>query len=136
MELDTRIENGHRTIEGWDRVFSAITAEPRRQLVVSLLDAPADQSVPLPESAINPNVPGDPDEIRQELYHRHLPMLADKGFIEWENDPFVASRGPKFEEVAIVFEALYSVADDIPESLILGCQRLEKEQQPGFKENV
>lgn len=124
-----RFENGKRTIERWDRVFEAVSAEPRRQLVVSLLDAPPDQSVSLPEHAANPNVPVDPESLRCELNHYHLPMLADMEFVEWETDPLVASRGPRFEQVAVVFEALQSNAVDIPDQLVVGCQRLERERQ-------
>lgn len=122
-------ENGEQVSENWDTVFKSLLAEPRRQLIVSLIDAGPDQSVPLPESAMMPNVPPDPDELRQELYHAHLPMLADMGFITWETEPLIASRGPRFDEVAVVFEALYAEASRIPDSLILGCQRLEEEQQ-------
>ena len=124
-----RFENGKRVIRGWNAVFKALSAEPRRQLVVSLLDSPADRSVPLPESAANPNVPPNPDDLRRELFHRHLPMLADMGVVEWELEPFVASRGPRFNEVAVVFDALQAEATDIPDSLVLGCQRLERERE-------
>lgn len=124
-----RFENGKRVIERWDEVFEAVSADPRRQLVVSLLDAPADRSVPLPESAMNPDVPRPAAELRRELCHRHLPMLADAGFVEWQTDPFVAVRGPRFEEVAAVFEALQTNAAAIPDPLVVGCQRLERERQ-------
>lgn len=124
-----RFENGSRVIQNWDRVFKAVSAEPRRQLVASLLDTPPEASVPLPESAINPTVPADPRSLRQELHHCHLPMLADMEFIEWETEPFVARRGPRFEEVAGVFEALYSSASDLPDSLVVGCQCLEEHRQ-------
>jgi hypothetical protein len=120
--------NGERVTENWDAVFQAVTAEPRRQLIVSLLDAGPGRSVSLPESAINPNVPSDPENLRLELYHIHLPKLAEMKFITWETDPFVASRGPKFDQVAVVFEALHAEATMIPDSLVVGCQRLEHEQ--------
>ena len=124
-----RLENGKRVIQGWNSVFKAISAEPRRQLIVSLLDRSPDGSVPLPESAANPNVPPSPEDLRRELYHRHLPMLADMKFVEWKTEPFVAARGPRFDEVAVVFEALHAEATDIPDSLVLGCQRLEQERE-------
>jgi hypothetical protein len=127
-----RLENGIQVTERWDQVFRAISAEPRRQIVVSLLDRPSGESVPLPERAVNPNVPADPGELRLELVHNHLPMLADLGFVEWEKDPFVASRGPRFDEVAVVFDALQSFATDIPDSLVMGCRRLEEERQANF----
>jgi hypothetical protein len=122
-------ENGEQVSENWDTVFKALSAEPRRQLIVSLLDAPPDQSVPLPESAEMPNVPSDPEVLRVELCHAHLPMLEDNGFITWETDPLVASRGPQFDEVAVVFDALHSEAAEIPDTLVIGCQRLEQEKQ-------
>lgn len=122
-------ENGERVVENWNAVFRALSSEPRRQLVVSLLDAEPDGSVPLPESAMMPNVPPDPEELRRELHHVHLPMLADTGFVTWEAEPLVASRGPKFDEVAAVFEALQAEATRIPDSLVIGCQRLEEERQ-------
>ncbi|WP_436927579.1 hypothetical protein [Halosimplex amylolyticum] len=122
-------ENGEKVMENWDTVFKALSSEPRRQLIVSLLDAGPDHSVPLPESAIMPNVLADPEMLRQELHHVHLPMLADMGFITWETEPLVASRGPKFDQVAVVFEALHAEATNIPDSLVIGCQRLEEESQ-------
>lgn len=124
-----RFENAKQVVDRWDRVFEAVSAEPRRQLVVSLLDNPADQSVSLPESAVNPSIPVDGEQLRRELHHRHLPLLADEGFVEWDTDPWVASRGPRFDEVAVVFDALHANANDIPDSLVFGCQRLEAERQ-------
>jgi hypothetical protein len=133
MVIDTmtqaRYHNGLEVIERWDTVFKAISAEPRRQLIIALLDAPPDETVPLPESAVNPNVPRDPTALRQELHHCHLPLLADLGFITWDVGPLVAGRGPRFDEVGIVFESLQSNAANIPEPLVFGCQRLEAEQQ-------
>lgn len=122
-------ENGERIVENWNAVFGALSSEPRRQLLVSLLDAEPDSSVPLPESAIMPNVPPDPEVLRRELHHVHLPMLAKMGFVTWETKPFVVSRGPRFDEVAVVFEALHAEATSIPDSLVIGCRRLEAERQ-------
>ncbi len=126
---DAGVEHATGAVERWNRVFEAVSAEPRRQLVVSLLDASADRSVSLPESAINPNVPPDPTTLRYELVHCHLPLLADMGFIQWRTEPFVASRGERFGEVAAVFEALHDDADALPDSLVVGCQRLERERR-------
>ncbi len=128
-ELHTRIQKGRRAVSRWDRVFTALAAEPRRQIVASLMDAPPGRSVPLPESAITPNVPVDHRTLQRELYHRHLPLLADQGFIEWEREPLSASRGPRFAEVAVVFDALYETVADIPDALVIGCERLERERQ-------
>jgi hypothetical protein len=129
--MDSHRENGELISENWNAVFESLSAEPRRQLIVSLMDAPPDQSVPLPESAMMPNVPQDPEVLRTELYHNHLPILADMGFVTWEKDPLVASRGSRFHEVAVVFAALHSAALNLSDSLVFGCQRLEQERQDG-----
>lgn len=124
-----RFKRGEEVIQRWDEIFRALSAEPRRQLIVSLLDAPPDETVPLPESAVNPNVPEEPENLRRKLYHQHLPTLSEFDFIEWDRDPLVATRGPRFEEVAIVFEALHGASTDMPDSLVVGCQRLEEERE-------
>lgn len=122
---------GERVSENWDTVFRSLSAEPRRQLVVSLLDAPPGESVPLPESAAMSARKVDPEALRAELYHVHLPILAENGFIGWETDPLVAFRGSKFDRVAVVFDALHSAATEIPDSLVVGCRRLEREKEGG-----
>ena len=124
-----RSEVAERVSENWDTVFRSLSAEPRRQLVVSLLDAPPEGSVPLPESAAMSALQSDPETLRTELYHVHLPILAENGFIRWETDPLVAFRGPKFDRVAVVFDALHSAASEMPDSLVVGCRRLERENR-------
>ena len=131
-EMDIQVNNGQHIIEKWNNVFKALSAEPRRQIIVSLLDAPPNQSVSLPEHAMNPDVPANPEKLQQELYHCHLPLLADQGFVNWETEPLVASRGPQFDELAVVLDALHATATDMPDSLVIGCQRLEKERQTSF----
>ncbi|ADD04934.1 HTH domain protein [Natrialba magadii ATCC 43099] len=124
-----RFDNGKRVVKRWDQVFTAVAAEPRRQVIIALLDQGPDQSVALPAAAINPNVPVDPTTLRQQLVHKHLPLLADLGFVEWESDPLRAVRGDRFDEVAVVFTTLHEAASDVPDSLVVGCQRLEYERQ-------
>ncbi|WP_255190752.1 hypothetical protein [Natronobeatus ordinarius] len=124
-----RLEDGKRVIERWDRVFEALMAEPRRQLVVTLLDAGAGQPVSLPEAAMSPTVPPDRETLGTHLHHRHLPLLADSGFVRWEADPFRAWRGPNFEEVAVVVTLLQENAAVIPDTLVYGCRRLERERE-------
>lgn len=115
-------------VRRWDRIFDAVASEPRRQLIVSLMDADGGP-VFLPEAAANPNLPHDRDELRLRLRHRDLPVLAESGYVEYEHDPLRAFRGPRFEDVAIVFEALHACAEDVPDHLVLGCRRLERERR-------
>ena len=113
-------------IERWDTIFRALTAEPRRQLVVALMEAPAERELSLPEAANPPYLLRDPESLYSELIHSHLPCLESAGLIEWQREPLCATRGPRFEEVATVMQSLQENASTLPPSLRDGCQRLEE----------
>lgn len=42
------------------------------------------------------------DSIRKQ--HVHLPKLANYGFVEWNEDEDVVTRGPRFDEVSPFLE--------------------------------
>ena len=126
--MHTEASEGQSVIDRWDRVFEAISAEPRRQLVVALADAPPDRQIMLPEAAASPRLPVDRERLEVRLRHVHLPLLERHGFVAWTEDPFRASRGPHFEEVAAVFDALHDHAPRLPDQLVSGCDRLERER--------
>lgn len=116
-------------IDRWDRVFKAVSAEPRRQLIVALNDTHADEWVSLPDAAISPSVATAPEQFHIELQHRHLPLLEEYEYVRWTLEPFRARRGPYFDDVAVVFEALHDRAVQLPDRLVYGCRRLEQERQ-------
>jgi len=124
-----RNERAAAMIERWNRVFRVLTAEPRRQIVVALMEAPPGRELDLPEAANPPYLLRDPEDLYADLVHTHLPMLADGGFVEWASDPLRVWRGPAFEEVETVFAALHASADQIPPQLTQECQRLEEARQ-------
>ena len=121
-----RQQDPELVVRRWDRVFDALSAEPRRQLVDALLDVPDGGWVQLPDAAVNPAIETSLERLRLELQHQHLPLLADGGYVEWERTPFSVTRGPRFNEVRIVFDGLYANATDIPVRLVDGCQTLEE----------
>ncbi len=104
----------------WNRVFNALSVEPRRRLVASLLEHSSDEAVALPDGA-TPVSSGGVEELEISLPHRHLPVLADSGYVRWEAEPFQASRGPRFEEVAAVLKLLSTNSQTLPDSLAVGC---------------
>ncbi|GAB3677726.1 hypothetical protein [Halopiger thermotolerans] len=123
-----RREEAREAIRRWDRAFEALSAAPRRHLVDELAAVPDGGSVSLPDAAVPPaGAEADANELRIDLHHRHLPMLADAGYIEWQRAPFQATRGPRFEEVAVVLDALYENAGAVPEHLLPACPTLERE---------
>ncbi|MFC7237348.1 hypothetical protein ACFQS4_03810 [Saliphagus sp. GCM10025317] len=127
-----------RVVERWNRVFEALSAASRRRLVASLLEAGPTEFVALPEAA---QCPGDEDDQRAvtiRLYHRDLPLLADGNYVDWSREPFCASRGDNFDELAAVIEAIEAAAPTFPEQLAGGGDgngqgdgdRLEYERAP------
>ncbi|WP_276272684.1 hypothetical protein [Haloarcula litorea] len=116
-------------IDRWDRVFQTLSAEPRRQIVVALEEAPPDRALSLPEAANPSYLRRDPEELTVELVHSHLPVLARGDYVRWEREPFTVERGPAFEEVAVVFAALQDYATELPPQLTEGCQRLEERRR-------
>lgn len=122
----TYCPNGERAAADWNDVFDALAAEPRRRLLSSLLAADPGEAVHLPEAAMASEAPADTGRLRVALYHRHLPTLAEAGFVNWETDPLVAVRGPDFPAVAAVLEALESEAVIRLDSLNPdGCGRID-----------
>jgi hypothetical protein len=124
-----RKERAAEMMERWNRVFGSLTAEPRRQMVVALMETPPGRELSLPQAANPPYLLRDPEELYVELIHSHLPALAEHGFVEWDREPLRVRRGPAFDEVAVVFEALHAHADEIPLRLTESCQRLEERKQ-------
>lgn len=110
----------------WDQMFAALAAEPRRSLLFSLLNAPKERRLPLPDAAASSNRPIDPERLTIELRHHHLPQLAAAGYVRWEDDPFCAQRGPHFEEPALILEAVTESVEDIPDSLLRECPVLRE----------
>lgn len=48
------------------------------------------------------------------LSHNHLPRLADSGFIDWDRERNVVTRGPQFDEVEAVIDVLASHEAELP----------------------
>lgn len=114
-----------QVIELWDKVFNALSAEPRRQLIGRLRDVSETNWVALPEGAQSPVVPKDDRALRLELVHHHLPLLADDRFVVWEDDPLRARQGPAFAEIGAVVTAVIEMAPTLPTRLVDGCPTLE-----------
>ncbi|GAB7011574.1 DUF7344 domain-containing protein [Halorubrum trueperi] len=49
-----------------------------------------------------------------ELYHNHLPRLADAGVIAWDPDEGVVKRGGAFADIRPFVERLDEYSDELP----------------------
>ncbi|WP_312911176.1 hypothetical protein [Natronosalvus caseinilyticus] len=106
-----------RVVERWNRVFEALSASSRRRLVASLLEVGPTESVALPEAAQRHEDGDDQRAVTIRLHHRDLPLLADGNYVDWSREPFCASRGDNFDELAAVLEAIETAAPTFPEQL-------------------
>lgn len=113
--------------ERWRGIYRTLSEAPRRQIVGSLLEAPPDRPLSLPEAANMPEYRLDPEVLHLNLVHHHLPLMEEFGFIEWERTPFTVKRGPAFEEVAAVLLAIDSY-EEFPMHLIEGCHFHEQNE--------
>lgn len=116
--------NEQKWAERWDQLFDVLSAGPRREIIISLRDAPLDQRVLLPDAAESPNQSMDSETLAVKLRHHHLPKLADAGYVRWESEPFCVQRGPNFAEAEFIVEKVFESIEEIPDSLLTNCRVL------------
>lgn len=98
-----------------DEFLRIVSNGQRRQILLELHDrsVQADGGVTI----------GDPtencaEESKIQLYHNHLPRLADGDYIVWDQDTGEVTKGPKFEEIRPFLKLLDSHADELPENRV------------------
>lgn len=101
----------NRSVE-LDELFEVLSDSCRRQTLVALRDLPGD-AVEFDVADLCP-MGGKREELALELYHTHLPKLAEVGVIGWDREDGTVRRGPCFEEVASVVDILRANEDDLP----------------------
>lgn len=113
----------------WSQIFETLRSIVRREILATLLENPPGTAVDLPEAANSPEHRRDPEQLVTNLHHRHLPAMANKGYIEWQEEPFCVGRGPRFNEFTGVMKAIQS-SEQVPQELMESCYFL---QQDGAK---
>lgn len=111
----------------WADIFKILGSSTRREIIAALVENPPDSAVSLPEAANSPECRREPDSLSVELVHNHLPLMAEKGYIEWQKEPFCARRGPQFDDVGEVITAIQT-HDQIPQHLTERCYFLERDE--------
>lgn len=107
--------------ERWDQFMYLLSAQPRRQIIATLMDAPEQDAQPLPDAAMTPGLSVEPERFQITLRQIHLPLLADAAYVQWSEDPFQVRRGPRFAEPSSAMEALLSADDRLSPALVAGC---------------
>ena len=55
------------------------------------------------------------ETLQLQLYHRHLPKLAESGFINRDRDSDTITRGPRFEEIEPLLRLMHDHQEQLPE---------------------
>ena len=121
-----------------DRNFDALSNERCRELLVSLLDS---------DRWVVPELSDDAREIansNEELLRKHLdssrevaevdeelvgirlvhlPRIAEHGFVEWDRDANVVSRGPRFDDLRPLLEMIDDPREDPPSEIPIATSR-------------
>lgn len=113
--------DGLTIYERWDQFMYLLSAQPRRQIISTLMDAPKDAVKTLPDAAMTPERSIDPERFQIKLRQIHLPMLADAEYIEWSKGPFGVRRGRRFDIPSSVMDVLLSSGDRLSPALVAGC---------------
>lgn len=95
-----------------DTAFRVLGDGYRRRLLHLLYEADPGERLEVAPSDLAVEE-DDVDAVTARLYHVHLPKLADAGYLGWDGGDLVVWRGPRFEEVAPVVEALVAHGDGL-----------------------
>ncbi|AJF26170.1 DUF7344 domain-containing protein [Haloarcula sp. KBTZ06] len=77
--------------------LDAVRHEDRRQILLAIRDT--ERWRPSISEFDGGRTPVGEPAIPADLYHRHLPKLAEIGLIEWDRETHWVTRGPEYEQV-------------------------------------
>ena len=96
-----------------DRMFDVLGDPYRRRILLLVSDAnPRDEDEFSPEE-----IADEYDEVEfkpTDLIHRHLPKLADAGYITWDRETETIRRGPRFDEIEPLLKLIQDHQDELP----------------------
>jgi hypothetical protein len=97
-----------------DRMFDALSHPYRRRILLLV-----SERNPRDGDELSVEVLATEDDDREllttELYHAHLPKLAESGYIEWDENLHSVHRGPNFEGIAPLLRLMDDHQDELPD---------------------
>lgn len=93
-----------------DESFDLLSDPVRRRIVTRLHDHNPREEVEFTADELA----AEGDQIELAIHHHHLPKLADAGFIDWDRDANIVTRGPRFDEIAPLIELMVNHQDELP----------------------
>jgi hypothetical protein len=97
-----------------DRMFDVLRHPYRRRILMLVSEHnPRDEN----EFSVDALATEDDDLelLTTELFHVHLPKLAEAGYIEWDEDTHTIRRGPNLDEIAPLLRLIDDHQDELPE---------------------
>lgn len=93
--------------------LDSLSHRPQRQLLVSLShNNPQDDT---PFDSEKPEFQHEELESLFDLRHFHLPEMEDKGFVEYDREDNLITKGPNFDEIEPLVELIDRHSDELPD---------------------
>lgn len=111
-------ENEGEADSSLSELFEILSHEYRRRVLMAVAQKnPQDEDDITSESVADEHEPdGDVlEHVRLQLRHSHLPKLAEAGFVDWDADSGIVTRGPRFEEIRPLLRLMHDHRDELPE---------------------
>lgn len=97
--------------------FHTLANQSRRQLLVGISEEVKDGGKDCgPVSIVSKDEEPAVSEI--ELIHKHLPLLKERGYIEWDCDNQNIEKGPEWDEIKPIIELFHENRDELPNGWI------------------
>jgi hypothetical protein len=111
VPADETDSHGGRSL---DRAFDALRHPYRRRilLLVAEHNPRAEDEFAVDDLATDDD---DRELLATDLYHVHLPRLAEAGYVEWNADVETIRRGPNFDEIAPLLALMHDHRDELPD---------------------
>lgn len=107
----------HRQVVSLDDVLDALGHVQRRRLLTLFADE-APSRGPYSFEEVVRVASEEPEDGRLDLRHRHLPKLADYGFVTWNRETNEVAEGPRFEEIRPVVDILRARTHELPQGWV------------------
>lgn len=105
-----------RSDDSLSELFEILSHEYRRRVLIAI-----SQANPRDEEEITSEMVADGRDddalavVEQKLYHIHLPKLADAGFIDWNHETGIITRGPRFKQIEPLLRLMHEHQDELPD---------------------
>ena len=110
-------ENEDGADDSLNELFEMLSHGVRRRILITVgRENPQDEDDVTSKSAANDHEEDDDalELLATQIYHTHLPKLADSGFIDWDRDEGQITRGPRFDEIEPLLRLMDNHQDELP----------------------